>query len=299
MDTPYTGATRGFVWTDEEVELLLRVTLEYKNAKYRDHVDWETVQSKYKDIHEEFVRQYPRGRNDDFPHSGEEITSKSQITSKLKAVRTKYRKAMGSGKRKGQGRVILIYYELCQLIWGGPPATETIAAGLETADYEFEYEYEYEVPPAISRSSTPLSETQESSDEADTKDALPPVVSSKRDALQATIDNIKENRKRKLSSDPAVEEDLQLKRRMLEFAEEAEKNNKQQMEELTREMKNIHDSINEGLSMLRELMRRSQPEKRCESLPAADEPATKREGEGEQRTLEPKKEQEDIVISMC
>ena len=36
-----------FVWTDDEVELLLKVTHEYKALKAAENIDWESSQSKY------------------------------------------------------------------------------------------------------------------------------------------------------------------------------------------------------------------------------------------------------------
>ena len=41
---------QAFVWTDNEVELLLKVTHEYKVKKEGENVDWESVRSKYSDI---------------------------------------------------------------------------------------------------------------------------------------------------------------------------------------------------------------------------------------------------------
>ena len=38
------------MWTDDETELLLKVTLEYKVAKAAESVDWESIRSKYQDI---------------------------------------------------------------------------------------------------------------------------------------------------------------------------------------------------------------------------------------------------------
>ena len=71
-----------------------------------------------------------------FPHKGrinKELT-KAILTTKLKNIRLKYRKAVDSGRRSGHGRVVLLYYELCDKIWGGSPATEQIEGGLETSD---------------------------------------------------------------------------------------------------------------------------------------------------------------------
>ena len=38
------------VWTDDECELLLSVTLQYKVQKSSEGIDWESVRSKYDDI---------------------------------------------------------------------------------------------------------------------------------------------------------------------------------------------------------------------------------------------------------
>ena len=48
-----------FIWTDDEVELLLRVTNDYKVSKSFESIDWESIQSKYGDILERFKQQYP------------------------------------------------------------------------------------------------------------------------------------------------------------------------------------------------------------------------------------------------
>ena len=39
-----------FKWTDDEAELLLNVTHNYKVLKISENVDWESVKSKYDDI---------------------------------------------------------------------------------------------------------------------------------------------------------------------------------------------------------------------------------------------------------
>ena len=36
-----------FVWTDDEVRLLLEVTKEYKTQKESESIDWESVRTKY------------------------------------------------------------------------------------------------------------------------------------------------------------------------------------------------------------------------------------------------------------
>ncbi|RXN03160.1 tripartite motif-containing 16-like protein [Labeo rohita] len=124
-------STEFFKWTDNKVELLLPVTQEYKVAKASENIDWETCQNKYAEILDRLKEQYPV---DDiaYPHSKDDLT-KLIITTKLKAIRLKYRHAVDSGKRSGHGRVVLLYFELCEQIWGGSPAVTTINCGIETS----------------------------------------------------------------------------------------------------------------------------------------------------------------------
>ena len=52
-----------FVWSDDEVELLLNVVLEYKTAQTAENVEWQTCQTKYTDILDLFRAQYPSKEN--------------------------------------------------------------------------------------------------------------------------------------------------------------------------------------------------------------------------------------------
>ncbi|CAL8254854.1 unnamed protein product [Merluccius merluccius] len=68
-----------FVWTDDEVELLLKVTLKYRAVMAAHHIDWESSQSKYGDIFQRYLELYPspekaRAMGKDFPHRKEELT---------------------------------------------------------------------------------------------------------------------------------------------------------------------------------------------------------------------------------
>ena len=47
-------STSLFTWTDDEVELLLKVTNEYKIRKTAEGIDWESVKRKYSDILDRF-----------------------------------------------------------------------------------------------------------------------------------------------------------------------------------------------------------------------------------------------------
>lgn len=107
------GKTDSFVWSVNEVELLLKVTHEYKVSRASENIDWETCQTKYSDICELLHEQYASSKDaeeigKDYPHSKEEIT-KGAVTTKLKAIRQKYRAAVDSGRKSGHGSVVLIF----------------------------------------------------------------------------------------------------------------------------------------------------------------------------------------------
>ena len=61
--------------------------------------------------------------------------TKQIVTSKLKAIRIKFRQAVDSGRKSGHGRVVMIFYELCEKVWGGSPATEQIDGGIESLEF--------------------------------------------------------------------------------------------------------------------------------------------------------------------
>ncbi|CAL8315397.1 unnamed protein product [Arctogadus glacialis] len=148
--------------------------------------------------------QYPKEAAEDFPHDAMAIT-KSQLTSKLKNIRSKYRGAVDTGRRSGQGRVVMLFYELCQEIWGGSPATRCIEGAMESDDL-------LESPGC----STPTMESPSPHSE-ESSDCLPPaVVKQRRHLLQAKLDSHRKDRlKRKARPDPVAEaeEDRQMKRR--------------------------------------------------------------------------------------
>ncbi|KAI7800514.1 uncharacterized protein LOC130564420 [Triplophysa rosa] len=234
-----------FVWTDDEVELLLRVTLDYKSTKLQDNVDWESCHSKYSDIMDAFQAQYPREPTEkDFPH-GANMLSKAQVTTKLKSIRCKYRQTVDKGRRSGQGRVVLIFYALCEEIWGGSGshATRCIDAAIETTDLE--------------ESSTSTVElAADSPYSTESLDCLPPAVGKQ---LRAKVNSHRGDRpKRKILTDPAVE-DLQIKRRMLELMEDSARRNSDNMQQINTNIANLTSTIQDGFSLMRELLSQRHP----------------------------------------
>lgn len=152
-------AEKDFQCTDDEAELLLSICYDYKSAKALGGVDWESVKSKYEDVLERFkaeITDQPLSAAENkHINSGlaknKEVT-KQIFTTKLKNIRLKYRQAVNSERRSGHGRVVLLYYELCEKVWGGSPATEQLDKGLESIDLTISSDSE--MTPPTSNSST-------------------------------------------------------------------------------------------------------------------------------------------------
>ncbi|KAI9527223.1 hypothetical protein NQZ68_032804 [Dissostichus eleginoides] len=204
--------------------------------------DWETCRSKYSDIWDAFQVQYPRTPTEekDFPHDASAIT-KVQLTAKLKQIRRKYRQAVDLGRRSGQGRVVLMFFELCEEILGGSPATRSLSSGIETGDLE---------ESSSGPSSTPSLEHSPQPESSEPSGSLPAavVVRHRRDLLQAQLNGHRSDRlKRKLPADHAVQEDLKIKWRMVELMEQTSIRNADGMQQM-------NATIRDGFSLMRDFI---------------------------------------------
>ena len=81
-----------FQWTDDEAELLLSVTYEYKVKQSAECVDWESAKCKYDDILELFREALPSTPDEagvkDYPHDRGAIT-KIILSTKFKKYQNK------------------------------------------------------------------------------------------------------------------------------------------------------------------------------------------------------------------
>ncbi|XP_075954322.1 uncharacterized protein LOC142956561 [Anarhichas minor] len=224
------GTRDFFAWTDDEVELLLKVTHEYKMVKAAQNTDWESLQNKYGDILDHFIEHYPTPADamhmgKDYPHNKDELT-KVKLTTKIKAIRVRYRQAVESGKKRGHGRVLLLYFELCESIWGVSPATSAIREGINTEDINTEdiktediktEDMAVEVLGA-NGSTSHCGSSSVSGGDRGTKDATSAAtVAIRHQRLDASLGGHRRERlKRKLSMDSVAREDLEIKRQLLQ-----------------------------------------------------------------------------------
>ena len=259
-----------FSWSDDEVELLLSSTMDYKTSKEMENIDWESCQSKYQDIHDKFVEHYPapeeaKALGKEYPHSKSQMT-KAILTSKLKTVRQKYRLAVDDGRRSGHGRVVLLYFELCEKIWGGSPASTAISSGIKTAELSElltdsdEISHSRSNTPECSINSTSTDNIEDSSESQDIEEILPStVVQERRNLLNSKLAGHKhEKLKRKLPNDSQLvtcaQEELKIKKQMLERMEVTDKQHAEYMNKMFANMKRLTNSIADGFGLLRQIM---------------------------------------------
>ena len=259
-----------FTWTDDETELLLSITADYRTQNIAEGLDWESIQNKYSDIAERMVealRKYNErdGSGKDYKHKPEEIT-KEKVATKLKAVRKKYRIAVDSGKKSGHGRVILLYFDECEAIWGGSPATTKIKNGIESS--MIEESQDSSSANGIFPSATEESDSDETSfSVASSSSSAPPLSSTpaaggvnKRRAL--LDETLAKHKKQKLQKKCSVEsqflclakEELELKKDMIHQQKQMDEDYKKTMGTLAGVMENLSKSISDGFCSLRSIL---------------------------------------------
>uniref|UniRef100_A0A1X7UY57 Uncharacterized protein n=1 Tax=Amphimedon queenslandica TaxID=400682 RepID=A0A1X7UY57_AMPQE len=278
-------AEEGFKWSDDEAELLLTVTNEYKVKKMEENIDWESVKTKYEDILKLMKEELPATVQEssdsmkDYPHTKEEMTKKI-LSTKLKAIRAKFREAVDSGRRSGHGRVVMLYYQLCERIWSGSPATEQISSGIESSDIVTFVSTSSQVNHQITDdedtilSPCPTSTAtddlqQESSDQSSAissgeSASSDDTVLKRRELLNAKLTEYKHDKlKRKLPVDAQIlsctMEELAVKKRMVEQMDVFEKQYTENITRLFDNMEKLTNTISEGFAMLRNVMATTVP----------------------------------------
>ena len=263
-----------YKWTDDEVELLLTVTKEYKTKQIAKSTDWESCVDKYGEILEAYSAHYPSPEDaaaigKDFPHKKNELT-KSVLTSKLKAIRSKYRQAVDNGRRSGHGRVVMIFYKHCSEIWGGSPATAAMAAGLESSENHEEssnqkcFDIDVDNEDSQKSSREDIVETDQSNesildDDSQQTPVSRQVIKERRELLSAQLKGHKSERlKRKLPPESQLlsisQEELQIKKQMLERMDTMDKAYSSSMERLTSNLEKLTGSISDGFALLQRMM---------------------------------------------
>ena len=79
---------------------------------------------------ENMSKEYPEDP-EKFPNKS--TITKEYITAKLKIIRAGFKKAADAGLKGCRGRVVLMFCNLCENLWGGSPAVTSLKFGVETS----------------------------------------------------------------------------------------------------------------------------------------------------------------------
>ena len=158
----------------------------------------------------------------------------------------------------GHGRVVLLFFELREQIWGGSPASTTISSGIKTTELSEMCTDSEEISPSSS-SSTPdcpissisTDNIEHNSQSQDIEEILPSTVVQERSLLNSKLAGHKhEKLKRKLPNDSQLvtcaQEELKMKKKMLERMEVTDKQHAEYMNKMFANMERLTNSIADG-----------------------------------------------------
>ena len=102
------------LWTDDELQLLLEASLDFKSKCEFQGESWESKRSKYENILDIMLKQYPQNQE---KYPNKDKLNKDRVAAKLKTIRTVYRKACNNVRISGGWRIVFTFYGLCRNLW--------------------------------------------------------------------------------------------------------------------------------------------------------------------------------------
>ena len=123
--------SKNMVWTDDEEKLLSEALILFKSENSYEGIYQGSVKEKDELIKNDFLEAFS---SENKPRFHEKLLfTREKVAAKIKQMRVSYRKPLDSGKQSGGVRVAATVFDLCNQIWSGSPATESISSGLDGA----------------------------------------------------------------------------------------------------------------------------------------------------------------------
>ena len=102
------------VWRDDEVQVSLEITRDFKEKK---RIPGKGKRKKCGSIRERSVSNLPKQTESEERACSTDFFTKEMIVSKIKQIRSKYRKALDAGRQSGRGKIEATFYDICREIW--------------------------------------------------------------------------------------------------------------------------------------------------------------------------------------
>lgn len=186
-------------------------------------------------------------------------------------MRKKYKKAVDTGRRSGGGRTVATFYDICNEIWGGCPATANLENGLdsslETANFEVVAEFEANDTANNSEDNGPEVNTFEVDEVAGSTSQVKSVghhetpegeEETPTSSRRSLIEHIKEKRDSKLTKTKAIDqqqlavlrEELTIKKEMLSDMKLMDKQYQNTMARFASSMENLSQSVSSAFNTM-------------------------------------------------
>ena len=224
----------------------------------------------------------------EYPEDPEKFPNKSTITKEritAKSIRTGFKKAADAGGKSCGGRVVFMFYDLCENIWGGSPAVTSLSFGVETSSNHNHSEENVfdasEIEEALFPAYLPPvnESTNDNGSVTDTFDHFEEVEEENGETtqsskgrkpidVQAVVKSAEERREAvkemlisKISNDDQLLQltlDIAFKKELLEKIDKSDKEFKSELASLNHTMSNIGTAIQQSVGILAMLVNQGQ-----------------------------------------
>ena len=193
--------------------------------------------------------------------------TKKKIIAKLKRIKFGYRKAVDSGRRSGGGRVVTLFFDEYSELWSGCPSVEAMDNGIETSE-----EISVSEDPASLPSIVDDSASDDENNDAHSISSHSNYVQASKKQLRKLliqgrnlISKLKEKKNSKLTKKVTTEnrmitleqEELQLKKRMIDHLEKSEKKYTESMQSFATSLNSLSSTLQNGFNMLGMMMQQN------------------------------------------
>ena len=171
--------------------------------------------------------------------------------------------------KSGAGDVLFVFYDLCEIVWGGSPAVKSLQEGIdsssgtdqENVDCVLNDPYDQLGSSRSSSNSFPNSSNaldnlddedqilQKNQSTSETPESVTDLLNKSKDLKHATKAHPE---KRKLNY---AEEDIQLKRKLIERMDKSDQEFQENLKRINRTMENIGQSVQQSVGLLAEILR--------------------------------------------
>ena len=189
------------------------------------------------------------------------MISNDRVAGKLKKIRQVYKKAADAKMKSGGGRVVFVVYDLCKTIWGESPAVTSLQEGIDSSSQADQENVDcvlngpYDQLGSSSSSSNSFPSLSNVADDLNDEDQILQQNQSTSGRRENVTDLLNKRKDLKLAAKTCpekrklnyTEEDIQLKRKLIERMDKSDQEFQENLERINRTMENIGHSVQQSV----------------------------------------------------